>query len=398
MAKIEAQGDWNQFGKVEKLTIAVHGTSDEKAAKIYANSRHTVEVVITVKIQDKAGNPLIVTNDLLNESLYFCHYKTGKSLDSSWLISDKPNEYTTGLGEKSDDTDSIKYVYKYISCSDKDTVERSEDISVGITNPAIGTFNTSEEGTTIDGRVFRMPKSIKITVEPPYDYGIKGNIDITPGDLETIKSDFKCLYRWRDTEGNPQEFDIPDGECKRQIFYIRPTKNLTGHEKFKEIKVDYKPVYNSDVCTDKIPWSWGQDENMTFGTVDAFSLLTGKWFYDKPGAVIGKGWHETDYQVNLWYSRKSRVRMDDKFYTADTGYYYRFNDGEDVIEEDHRDDDEEGLLLYKFIMAAKNTVQYKWRDVIRDITVKVFDFYGNEGSVQLDFNATDRFDKPVIKY
>ncbi|WP_182853010.1 hypothetical protein [Arsenophonus endosymbiont of Aleurodicus floccissimus] len=47
-------------------------------------------------------------------------------------------------------------------------------------------------------------------------------------------------------------------------------------------------------------------------------------------------------------------------------------------------------------MHESDAVQREWKDCVKSPTVKVTDFYGNEGTFQLAFNDSDNFDIPGI--
>lgn len=106
----------------------------------------------------------------------------------------------------------------------------------------------------------------------------------------------------------------------------------------------------------------------------------------------------------MWYSRKNRIVLNGKVYVEDCGsgsYYHRFNgDGNQFVDEDHNGDDEDGaatLLLYKVVIPTKDTQPMKWKNVFNAFTVKVTDYYGNDGSFQLVFNDGDQFDQPGLQ-
>lgn len=396
MATSASYGNWGQFWTLAKLDFVIHGTPDNQTTKIYANARNMVEAIVTVELLDSNGKKLNVTDAELKKELYFCHFETGEKLDSSWLILDDPNEYLIGTSkhtEERSDTGTIRYVSKYIACSKHELAEITEKISVGINIPGVGKFDTSRNGTSTKGKsggVFKSPKSFEITASRPIDYGIHANIQIECGEFETIESGLKWVSRLT-TEGPLKEHW--DGQCKRRIVYIRPNKNVTGQDKFKTHEIVYDPIKNADATNGTIWWWWGTDK-----TEPGFSLI--KNGYASPGAVIGRGVNRDDYQLNLWFSRKNHVGIDGKFYVVDSNYYYRFNDNGHVIEKNHFGEDENGaatLVLYKLVLPVYNTYQWKWHDVIKNITVKVTDFYGNEGSFQLLFNDTDKFDEPSLK-
>lgn len=392
----EATSNWKDFSKVAKLDINLHGTPDALSAEIYANSRHMIEAVITVQLQDKSEKPLNVTDDELKRALYLCRFDEGTKLKSPWKISDKKTEYIIKTTDKPSDTDNLRYVSLFISCSPYEGPIMTEDIAVGILVPDVGAFDTSRNGTTTKGHVFKAPKSVKVRANPAIDYSTHDRIKIACDEFDIIESDIKWLSRCYTSNINcPDSAQSQHGgaKCKRRLVHFRPDKSLTGLEEFKSVEIDYEPIDAADVSTGHIPWTWGD----TKGFVKGFTLFNDGKGYGRPGAVVGRGWGKDDYQVNLWYSSKSHIRIDDKFYSVDDLRYYRFNDDEIVIDENHSDDDGNGLLLYKLIMPVRDTAQAKWKDVIRDITVKVTDFYGNEGSVQLKIDDDKNFDEPILK-
>lgn len=388
MAASEAYGNWRQFGSLAKLDFVIHGTPENQTAKIYANSRHMVEAIITVQILDSNDKKLNVNDDELKKELYFCHFETGENLGSPWTISDNPNDYLIEASNHSQESPdaTTRYVYKYISCSKHEQSEITEKIAIGINVPGVGCFDTSRNGTSTkskSGRVFKSPKSFEIQALRPIDYGLRQNVKIELGDFEQVSSNLKWISRLT-TEGPLKEHD--DGECKRRIAYIRPNKETTGQEKFKTHEIIYKPIENSDVSTGTIYWWWGTDQHEP-----CFSLI--KNGYAKPCAVIGRG--GDNFQVNLWYSRKNHVGIDGKFYVYGSSYYYQFNAKAD---QNHFGDDEHGaatLVLYKFQMTYDEW-HYNWKNVINNVTVNVTDFYGNDGTLQLTFDDKDKFDGPGI--
>lgn len=352
-----------------------------------------VELIITVEVLDKNDKRLNVTDEELKETLYVCHSETGESLKSPWLVSDDANEYIIEASDKSSNTGTIRYVYKYISCSKHEFPQITEKISVGINIPGVGKFDTSHNGTSTkgtNGHVFKSPKSFDIMALRPIDYGIHDNIKIECGDFETISHSVKWTCRVK--KGGPFENHL-NGVAKRRIAHIRPNKSATGEEKFKKYEIIHDPIRNGDVSTGTNLWSDSDEEERGFSMINES--------YGKPCAVIGRGYSNSDYQVNLWYSRKNNIKIDGKFYVVDSKYekFYVYKLNETPIEENHSDDDEDGaatLLLYKFILPESNKSHTKWDDVFRKITVNVTDYYGNEGSFQLVFDDKDKFDLPGL--
>lgn len=386
-----AYGNWDQFGNLRKLDFVIHGTDQNDVATVYANSRHMLQIIVTVEVFDKTEkNKLNITDDEISKALYFCHADTGNTLGSPWTISDNPGEYVTnGDGHdknESSNTDPIRYIYKYISCNPHNLsdVNLKETISVGIDVPGVGKFNTTHNGTTTKGHTFREPKVYKIVAEPPIDYANHDNLTIESGAFELLANDLK--YTSRLTTEGPLK-DHSDGECKRRIVSIKPNKSKINIDKFKKHEIVYDPIVDTDVSTDSLWWWWGDAENDPY-----FSLL--KNSNGKPCAVIGQD-YEAAYQLNLWFSRQNNVNIDSRFYVVDSNYYYRFNA---KISHNHIGEDEKGaatLVCYKFRMPLY-AYKYYWKSVIREVKVNVTDFFGNEGTFKLAFDEKDHFDEPGL--
>lgn len=401
--------NWEQFGSLVKLDFSIHGTPDNQAANVYANGRNMVELIITVDVRDGNDKRLDVTDDELKKELYVCHSETGESLKSPWVVSDDPNEYVNGTSDRSDkssdtdtDTDTIRYVYKYLSCSKNEHNEFTEKISVGINIPGVGKFDTSRNGTPTKGRnghVFRSPKSFDITALRPIDYGIRDNLKIEYGAFKTLSENIEWMSRPK--SDTPREYfsgyfkGHSNGVAKQRLVYIRPNKSTTGQEKFKEKKIEYDPINNRHVSTGTIWWSRDTSEYEP-----CFSVLSNKNEYGRPCAVIGRGYGCDDYQVNLWFSHKNNININGIFYVVDSSSYHQFNSNEaTILKKNHAPEDEDGaatLLLCKLIMPESNSCQHYWEDVIREITVNVIDYHGNDGSFQLTFDAKDNFDQPAL--
>lgn len=388
--------DWDQFSTLGRLSFVITGVPEDQTAKVYANSLNMVEAVVTVELFAKDDQPLNVSDDELKAQLYFCHFETGEELKSPWMISDDPNDYVIGPTEKLANTDSSGYVKKYISCTKYDGPERTSKIAVGIEIPGVGKFDTSSNGTSTkqpDGDVFKAPQSVELTALYPIDYSNHDNISIECGDFETIKSD----YKWAAIPKTDDDFKHKEhwnGKYKRRIVYIRPNMNVTGQDKFKKYKVVYDPLFNPDVFTGTVDLN---PKYTDYRSPNGFSLIYGE--YDKPGSVVTRGWDRDDYQVNMWYPRRSLIVSEGMFITHDDDCYYLFNENGNIINEDHRGDDEAGaatLLLVKFIMPVAKTYQAAWHDVPNSITVNVTDLYGNDGSFKLVFNDSDNFDQPGL--
>lgn len=393
-----ASGNWKQFGSLLKLDLAIHGTPDGQKTQIYANSMHMVEAIITVELHDNDGKPLNVTDDQLRKALYFCHYETGQEIKSPWMISDEPNEYIIDTSDKLSDTGNLRYVSKYISCADHKVAEITDDISVGIDVPGVGKFDTSRNGTstkTKSGHIFKSPKSCAIKAIAPINYSNSDNIKIECHDFKTIKDNLRWVGR---TEAlKTIDFGDTNAKCKRRLVTIRPNKGATGEENFKSYTVEHENVHNSDVSKDTIEWFWDDYYGVQ---VPAFDLLTNQNDYTKPGAIIGRGYERDEYEVNVWYGGQSRILINGKYTVTDTDKLYRFNYDEDAIDEDHRGENDDGaatLYLYKCTLPLANRRQESWGDVINDFTVKVFDLYGNTGSIRLYFNDSDKFDAPGLR-
>lgn len=387
-----ASGNWNQFWALAKLDFVVLGAPSGQPAKIYANGKNMVEVVITIQMLNKEHQKMTVSEEQLRKALYFCEFDSGDELSSSWLIADQPNEYVNGVSRGDCKDGDSTHAYKYIACSKQDINEITAKIAVGINIPDVGKFDTSRDGTstkTPSGQVFKSPKSAEITALRPIDYSIPSNLQIECGEFEMLRDNIKWNSRLT-TEGPLKEHW--DGKCHRRFVYIRPNKNATGQDKFKEHSIAYSPIGNSDVSTGTIWWWWDTDKNEA-----CFSDMRQQGGFGLPGAVIGNS-SDNKFRVNHWYSRKNRICLNGKFYIVDSNYYYRFNDNaDDIIDNDHTGDDENGaasLVLYQLVMPVGSTSKYNWQNVIRNITVNVTDNYGNDGSVTLRFNDSDKFDEP----
>lgn len=287
---------WPQFWSLARLHFAINGVPENKPATIYANERNMVEAIITVQLLDKSGQGLAVTDDQLEDALYFCRYETSENLKPMWLISNEPGEYVNGsrgLSEKSPASATIRYVSKYISCTKHELADITEKIAVGIDIPGFGKFDTSRNGTTTktpSGQQFKSPKSAEITAVRPIDYSIPGNLRIEGGEFETLRRDYKWAAR---LNGAGPFHPHWDGQLRRRIVYIRPNKAVTNQEKFQKHDISYDPVGNTDVSTSQI-WWWHD-----VGSEPCFNAMEQAEGIGLPGAVVGRG--GSDYQGIIYF-------------------------------------------------------------------------------------------------
>lgn len=375
-----------------KLDFVITGTAHNETAKIYANSRHRVESIISVDILDIDGNKFNISNDELKEKLYFCDPITGERINSPWIIYNNPNEYTVVSNTQSiASSNSIRYIHKYISCLEFGTNEHTQQFSVGISVPGIGEFDTSQNGTKTkncaqgdSGSVFKSPKSMELKGLRPIDYSVHGNLNIDCGEFVTISSSGEWTSKlllagpfW--THYNNKH--------KRRIVYIRPNRNTTGNDKFKKYQIRYNPVNNSELNT--------ETETFSFRGMDVMGVNL-SYSDRKPIAVIG--WERGEiYELNMWFECKGTTGISGDLYTYDGSYTYRLLPN---INENHGNDNDDGVVsfvLYKIVFDDNNIRNYKWRNVAHDVSVSVTDLYGNEGRFRLAFpDASGKFNEPGI--
>lgn len=364
-----------------KLDFVIGGTSHNEISKIYANSRHRIEMIISVDIRDSDDNNLNISNDELKEKLYFCDSVTGERISAPWSMHNDSNEYTPVTNTDTMTlSGSIRYIHKYISCAEFSASEHTQNFSVGINIPGIGEFDTSQNGTRTrnctqgeSGSVFKSPKSLEIKALHPIDYSVNGNVNIDIGEFVTISSNFEWVSKW--SYYGPFKTHH-NGKCKRRIVYIRPNPNKTGNDKFKNYELHYDRVYNFELNTTTETFAFDHGDRI------GFDLLGNS--YSKPCAVIG--WEGDDtYEMNMWFERKSSIGIDGDFYTEDNSYTYRFIAD---VKENHQNDNEDGaisFLLYKFSFPENHIYNYRWKNIARDVTVDVTDFYGNQGRFRIVF-------------
>lgn len=384
-----SNGNWDQFGSLNKLDFVFHGMDERDLLTLYANSRHMLQIIVSVEIFDKTEEKkLNVTDDEIRNAIYFCYADTGNTLGSPWTISDYPGEYLTngddhGTNESFDTDSSIRYIYKYISCDPHNFNELQEIISIGIDVPGIGKFNTTHNGTKTKGHTFKQPKVYKIIAEPPIDFEDHNNLTIQCGAFETLSNNLKCEY-W---ETRNEIKTRMDGECKRRIVSIKPNyKNKTTIGKFKKHEIVYTPILN-DALASETQWCGNDYYDKCFSVLEVSDGL--------PGSVIGRDYKD-DYQLNLWFSRQNNLNLLGSFYVADKKYFYKFHT---EASHKHAGEDEKGaatLLLYKFKLPIGSTYKWKWQNVFRGIEVNVTDFYGNEGTFKIAFDDDKQFDEPGL--
>lgn len=366
--------NWSRFGSISKLDIAINGIALNEMATVYANSKNLLEIIVTIEILDNNDDVIPFTEDELKGQIYFCNYTTGGLIGSPWKIESSPNDYTNTVTDRSKNlpsTNSTSYVYKYIGCSELSTSEITQRISVGIDVPGIGPFDTSENGTTTpncapgqSGSALRTPHSVEVKAILPINYSQHENISMECGTFEEVDNGqlWESKYTFLDGTFFKKHYD---GKCKRRFVYIKPNKNTTGQEKFRFYNIEFDKIDNNDIWTGTIGFQYKVEL--------CFSIL--EYNSDPPFAVIGSGGSE--YHVNLWFPRRSSIRMNGGVFMEDNSYYYRFNA---TGEKDHRPEDDPGvasLILYKFVLPENNCRQYKWIDVVRKVTVSFTDNYGN---------------------
>lgn len=366
------------FHSIDTLSISF-ASSSSRNATIYGNGKNQVAVIVKLSLLDRENKVVPVDESTLRDAVYLCDYYTGDKISTDgtvdYFYSKKENEYCNAIsmvvsGREDSDHKAVKL---YVSANG---IHDGKVISCGINIAGIGDFDTSENGTKNqlpNGSTYLHQNSVNVKSLAPIDYGDKRNITISAGDFETLRTDL--AWKKFDIQGGtgfPIE-EHHDGIGKRKIIYIQPNVNSTGQNKFKKHEIIYKPIQNSDFDS-------------------GFHLI----WSGVPCAVISRGKYLPEYHVNLWYSRQNHVRIFHFMYVQDTNYHYQFWPEAD---ENHSDDPENGfatLLLYKFIIPAKNFYK-SWRDVIRPVTVNVTDYYGNNGSFELTFDDKDHFDIPGIK-
>lgn len=377
------------FHSIDTLSIDF-ASSNSRNATIYGNGKNQVAVVVKLSLLDRENKVVPVDESTLRDAVYLCDYHTGDKISTNgtadYFYSKEENEYCNAISYVVLETENNKHktVKLYVSANG---IRDGKVISCGINVAGIGDIDTSEDGTTNqlpNGSTYLHQNSVNVKSLAKIDYGDRRNITISAGEFVTLSTELGWTSRLG-TEG-PYNGQC-NGTSKRAIIYIQPNLNSTGQHKFKKHEIIYKPIQNSDVSTKKILW-YGTEE-------DCFDLFEDS--HGKPCAVIGNGFSNPKYHVNLWFSRQNHVRIDGHVYFEDETSYYRFSPKAD---ENHIGDDEHGsatLLLYKCIVPESDFEQYGWRDVIRPVTVNVTDYYGNNGSFELTFNDKDHFDIPGIK-
>lgn len=184
---------WDKFYRLSTLSITfAHSTAG--TAYIYGNGRNQVAVSVSLKIVDRAGNKIGLTEDDIYNAIYLCDYNTGEETErpepspdspiipraySPWSYSRYANEFHNAISYQSASVfgaseaaipavqDNLVDTFAlYKSCPEE---ADGKLISVGVSVPGVGNFDTSRNGTaTINapagnsGSVFKSPSAAPV--------------------------------------------------------------------------------------------------------------------------------------------------------------------------------------------------------------------------------------------
>ncbi len=391
---------WDAFGRLATLSIQ-YAHSLSNTATIFANGKNQIEVFISIQINDTNGSTLNISENELKKAVYLCNYRTGKSLPANWLVTFNENKYNRAVSYRStliaDDTAisaeenrAAAQIVFYISSN---ALKDDALVAVGIDIPGVGKFDTTAEGTETkngpngtSGSKFKSPKYVAINLLQEINYHNVNNLSIED-------SGFFTLYSNGWWESRLDVINIykshTSATMKRKKIRIKPKTNIDNNY-FLEHSIEYDPVVNSDI--NKGSLSWHGSSHKGFNVID--NLGSG---YGLPCAVIGRGYHHDNYQVNFWYSFQNHVKLDGNFYLADNSYVYSCEAKR--VDEEYMGQNEHGaatLLLYKVTVPESRCRLYYWYDAIHTATLNVTDIYGNGGSAKLQFDDADFFDTPHI--
>jgi len=199
--------NWDSFGKLATLDFSYGNIAPGVIPQIYANSKNQVEILISVKVIDKANKDKVLsltpddfyiredlnTNDLNTNtekaSLYLCDPTTGERISLPWKLSKIKikGDYVKavnhdGHSRTKRDNAATTYIHTYLSSTER---KITKNFSIGIKIPGVGEFNTSKNGTNTPnvpkgekGSPFKAPNSLTITTLNPIDYSFSNNISI----------------------------------------------------------------------------------------------------------------------------------------------------------------------------------------------------------------------------
>ncbi|HEY0208453.1 hypothetical protein [Acerihabitans sp.] len=121
--------------------------------------------------------------------------------------------------------------------------------------------------------------------------------------------------------------------------------------------------------------------------------------YNKPFAVIERGWGFTFYQVNFWYVKPNYPEVLGHFLGYAYGTAYKLFTLIDTDDVDKTITNPATLVMYKFsIWSTNDVVTHYWNGTPVDSSVIFLrDKYGNNGNLSLHFDRNDYFDVPELR-
>lgn len=126
--------NWNSFGKLATLDFSYGNIAPGVIPQIYANSRHQVEILISVKVIDKASKDKVLSlapedfyigEDLNTNtekaSLYLCDPTTGERISSPWKLSKIKGDYVKAVNHDGHSrtkrySSKTTHIKTYLSC------------------------------------------------------------------------------------------------------------------------------------------------------------------------------------------------------------------------------------------------------------------------------------------
>lgn len=355
-------------------TLQLQASSGESALTVYANGRHQAVILVTVKAVTKDNKPMKSVDKLI-EGLFLCFADDGKKLnwkgDKGWTYTNEQGEYngdmpgaTPGVSSTSVANDGTVIFKWFVSTTDVET----RRISAGI-RTSTNFFSTADNSYGAE------KSSVRIEARPAINYSHRINIDIHLGPFVTMSKNL--FWHYGEKQGR-------NGTIRRRIVYIYPNSK-TGLTKFKEHSVKYTGINDGDLHS-SFPYDGEGFLNLSW---EGRSL---------PCSVMRRSQNNEYFRISLWYSRQNDVDMDGSVRVENSDSIFKL---ELHMEPDkHFGVDEHGiptLLLYQFSFpVGEKTTHYRWENAMRPATVKLLDFYGNEGSLQLVFNDDANFEAPGI--
>jgi len=240
---------WDDFWKLQSLDIKFSNVSSD-GVFIYENGLNTISLTITCKIIDKNNKIIDFSENELRESIYLCEYRNGQSISSPWEVVNTPgdyegpvsNDYLQHSDEDDTKTTEIKLYLRHRYQSGND----SALVSVGINVPAVGNFDTSEQGTQTlngpggsSGSIFKSPKKVSVKTLTPIDYSVPSNLTIEGGwsdhnGMVAIREDLPCSVLRKFADYEELEGAKNKGKMYRGILRIYASKNLKNHNFIKK--------------------------------------------------------------------------------------------------------------------------------------------------------------------